>query len=237
METRINVCARRISLAGLCMLLAAAAISCDSKSNKGSGTVNGAPVSRDNPATPLGKSAKAARDAKSLVDGEQQQALQAANTITGEGNFTAIAGMNFPIPAGWAKVELPSSGMRAAEFTVKAAEGTGTPPASVVFFSLGGSAEANIKRWKDQVQDPLTVAKLSTVNLGQVTIHKIAVSGTYIGMGPGGGAAPAQPNTRFLGAVVDGPSGSVQVRMTGPIETVEDAEAAWDAMLAGIQVK
>ena len=104
------------------------------------------------------------------------------------------------------------------------------------FFEAGGSVADNIARWKRQMGDPGNQPQPMTV--GDLKITKIAMDGTYTGMGPTGGAAPSLANSRFLGAIIETRDGKqVQVRLNGPREIVEPVEAEWNAMIAGVQAK
>ena len=48
----------------------------------------------------------------------------------------------------------------------------------------------------------------------------------------GAGRAPAMPGYRMLGAIVEGPQGSIFFKFTGPAKTVAANQAAFDKMLA-----
>jgi len=218
------------------VLVAASALllGCDEKS--GNSAKQPAPTP-ETPQTVLGKSAKMGRDLGNAIEQNQQQALQAANVVTGEGDFLAVGALQVPVPAGWERMTLPPGGMRAGELKIAGEDG----PGSVVFFAnIGGDVEANLNRWAGQMknaegQPAKAEKKVKTV--GSLKIHTIALEGTYSGMSAMGASAPPQAGTRFLGAVIEGASSPVQIRFTGPINTVLAAERAWDDMLAGIQAK
>lgn len=191
----------------------------------------------ETPQTVLGKSAKMGRDIEKTMEQANQQALQAANAATGQGDFVTVGPLQVPVPAGWERVQLAPGGMRAAEFKVAGEDG----PGSVVFFAnIGGDVASNLNRWAGQVKgaDGSAVkAEPKVKTYGNLKVHTIALEGTYAGMTPMGGAASPQPNTRFLGAIIEGAGAPVQARFTGPIATVRAAERAWEDMLAGLQVK
>lgn len=208
---------------------------CDEKPNSAGPAPSQA--TPETPQTVLGKSAKMGRDLGKAIEQNQQQALQAANVMTGEGDFLAVGALQVPVPAGWERVTLPTGGMRAGELKVAGEDG----PASVVFFAnIGGDVDSNFNRWNGQVKDAEgqpAKAEKKVKTVGSLKIHTIALEGTYSGMSAMGASAPPQAGTRFLGAVIEGASTPVQIRFTGPINTVLAAQRAWDDMLAGIQVK
>jgi hypothetical protein len=206
---------------------------CDEKSG---GTSQ--PATREDPKTPLGKSAAMARDTKAAVEAQSQNAAAAAGAVAG-GDMTVIGGMRFAVPASWQKGD--ATGMRAATYKVSGDGGA----AEVVFFvGIGGDAGSNITRWAGQVKrddgaPSMPIGGMKTMTVGAGTkVTKVAFEGTYAAMTPMGGAAAPQPGTRFLGAIIEPAGGSaIHVRMTGPIAVVEAVEKDWDAMIASVQPK
>lgn len=211
---------RRGVVAGAAMTLVGVALAgCEDRSNV-------ATVARD--------TKQNVKNVERAINSSQAQAVAMANSMAGDSNFFEIGDVKFPTPAGWAKQ--PAGGMRLAEFKVTGDDG----PASVVFFSTGGDATSNIERWKGQVKaleggEPRT----QTLNVGSFKITRVAMVGTYSGMGPGGAPVPPAANSKFIGAIIEPAGGGqqIQVRFVGPRNTVEDAEKAFDAMVAGVQSK
>ncbi len=195
-------------------------------------------ATRETPQSVLGGAAKMAKDVRGQIQAADQQASAMADQITGAaGEYTTIGGVKFKIPAGWVKQE--SGGMRLAQFAVAGPEG----PAEVVFFGIKGTPASNIERWKKQVtgqggQNPVVREKQIKAATGMV-VNLVVLEGTYAGMGPGGVAVAPKPDQRFVGAFVELPGGRdpVQVRVLGPMGTVEPMEGAVEAMLAGALVE
>jgi hypothetical protein len=194
------------------------------------------PATRETPQSVLGGSAKMARDVKGQVEASQQQAAALADSITNASNFTEIGSLRFIIPDNWTKQ--PAGGMRLAQYSVDGPAG----PAEVVFFAIRGDAASNIARWKRQItptagQNPVVRERL--IQAGTIKVHTVVLEGTYTGMGPSGQPGEPKPDTRFLGAFLETPAGTdpVQVRVTGPIDTVTAIEQAWESMLAGTQTR
>jgi hypothetical protein len=183
-----------------------------------------------NPQTALGKSAKTARDVAGAVGAASQAAAAAADQAAKDPNAVIASGMVFRPGAGWERLQ-PSS-MRAAEFKVNGPEGEGR----VVFFTgIGGSIQDNLTRWKGQVRpDAGGEPRTSELTIAQAyKAYRVVQQGTYTGMAAGGTAAAPAANTRFIGVIIDGPRGQIQIRFTGPASTVEAAEKAFDDMING----
>jgi len=151
----------------------------------------------------------------------------------------SASGLRWTMPVGW-KSEGPRP-MRAATYSVPAAPGDQSGGEVVINYfgpGQGGSIDANIERWKGQMQGPdgkpaaATIAKRSVRGIAMTTIE---ASGTYSGMG--GPMAPSKPvqGYRLLGAIVEGPGGNVFVKFTGPAKTVSANQQKFDQLLASFQ--
>jgi hypothetical protein len=106
----------------------------------------------------------------------------------------------------------------------------------------GGSVEANLDRWIGQFlqadgkpsKDAAHVAKRSVHGLPVTTVD---VSGAYTGMGgpTAPTASPAVPGYRLLGAIVEGPQGSIFFKLVGPAKTMAANQAAFDQMIGSLE--
>jgi hypothetical protein len=153
----------------------------------------------------------------------------------------SAAGLRWTAPTGW-KAEGPRP-MRAATYTVAPSAGDTVGGECVINYfgaGQGGSVEANIERWKGQVQGsngqpaPAKVAKRVVKGLSITTID---ASGHYSGMGGPMAASPrVVPGYRLLGAIVEGPAGNVFVKFTGPQNTVAANQQKFDQLLASFEV-
>jgi hypothetical protein len=149
----------------------------------------------------------------------------------------SAAGLRWTAPAGW-KSEGPRP-MRAATYTVPPAAGDVTGGEVVINYfgaGQGGSIDANIERWTNQMQGPdakpaaAKVAKRSVHGLAMTTIDS---SGAYSGMGgPMAPSGKAVPGYRLLGAIVEGPGGNVFVKFTGPAKTVAANAQKFEQLLS-----
>jgi hypothetical protein len=146
------------------------------------------------------------------------------------------AGIQWTAPAGWkAEAERP---MRLATYTLASG-------AECVFYFFGtgqgGSVEANLDRWIGQFLQADGKPSKAAAKIAKRTIHgwpvtTVNVSGAYTGMGgpTAQPSAPAVPGYRMLAAIVEGPQGSVFIKCTGPVKTIDANQAAFDKMLESL---
>jgi hypothetical protein len=152
----------------------------------------------------------------------------------------SAAGVRWTAPAGW-KAEAARP-MRAATYTIPLAAGDqGVAECVVNYFGpgQGGGVDANIERWRGQVLGsdgkPAT-AKIDKRTVRGIPITTIDASGTYTGMGGPmmAGSKPAA-GYRLIGAIVEGPGGSVFFKLTGPGKTIAAQQKHFEMLLASIQ--
>jgi len=153
------------------------------------------------------------------------------------------ATLKFDAPAGWVS-KSPSSSMRVAEFTLPKAEGDSEDAALAVFFfgaAQGGSVQANIDRWIDQMTQPdgrssKDAARTSTMTSHGLPITLVDVTGTYTAeMSPGSAEHFNKPGFRQCAAVVETPGGNYYVKLTGPVKTVAKWNDAFVAFLRSLR--
>jgi hypothetical protein len=152
----------------------------------------------------------------------------------------SAGGLRWTAPAGW-KAE-GARPMRAATYTVPPAAGDGDSAECAVFFfgpGQGGSVQANMDRWRDQIQaadGKPAPAQVGKRQIRGLTVTTIDASGSYTGMGgPMAASQRAVPGYRLLGAVVEGPGGNVFVKFTGPAKTIAANQQKFDQLLASFQ--
>jgi len=103
----------------------------------------------------------------------------------------------------------------------------------------GGSVEANLDRWMGQFlqadgKPSPAAAKITKRTQDGLKISTVDVSGAYTGMGGPVSQSPAVPGYRLLGAIVEGPGGSVFFKLTGPAKTIAANQAAFGKMIASL---
>jgi hypothetical protein len=147
---------------------------------------------------------------------------QAAGAVNANGE------LHYKVPEGWV-VEKPSSTMRAAQYKLPKAEGDPEDASLVLYFfgaGQGGSVQANIDRWIDQMQQPdggasKDKAKTETLTINGLKVTTVDVTGTYTAqMSPGSDAHANNSNYRLRAAVIETPKGNYFAKLIGPAKTV-----------------
>jgi hypothetical protein len=153
----------------------------------------------------------------------------------------AGGGLHWTPPSGWT-AEQGTRPMRAATYTVPPTAGDSEPGECVAYYfgpGQGGSVEANVQRWTSQFQDasgkPVKNADVKHKTVHGLPVTTMDLSGTYAGMGgPMAKTKSSKPGYRLLGAIVEGPQGSVFFKFTGPAKTVTAGQKAFDQMIASV---
>ena len=148
------------------------------------------------------------------------------------------AGLDFDLPATW-KSQPPDSQMRLAQAAIPGPSGDGQ--LAVFFFGPGGggTVEANIQRWIDQMEPPKgSNPKPETFQTSKgFKVTWIDVVGVLKPSSMGMGPAKEQPGSRLLGAVVEGPGGPWFFKVTGPDSTIAGQRDAFLTMLKSARSK
>lgn len=146
-----------------------------------------------------------------------------------------VAGIKWSLPERWMKQgDRP---MRVATYTAPAAAGDTEPGECAVFYfggGQGGDIDMNIQRWGSQFENAGEAQK-TTSQINGMNVTRVEIAGTYLA--PGGPMMESQgkkENFRLLGAIVEGPEGTVFFKFTGPANTIGDSEAEFDAMVGSI---
>ena len=148
------------------------------------------------------------------------------------------AGLHWTPPANWkSEAQRP---MRLATYTIAHAAADGENGECGVYYfgpGQGGSVQANLDRWIGQFSEAdgkssKSGAKVESRSVHGLKITTVDVSGAYTGMG-GPMGQPGKPvaGYRLLGAIVEGPQGSVFFKFTGPAKTVAQNQSAFSQML------
>jgi hypothetical protein len=153
--------------------------------------------------------------------------------------------LRFKVPEGWT-TEKPTSDMRVAQYTLPKAEGDGQDALLVVYYfgqGQGGSPQANIDRWINQMKQPdggssKERAKTGTMTVNGLQVSTVDVLGNYSGgMSPDSAPADSKSVYRLRAAIVDTPKGSYFVKLTGPEKTVGHWDQAYTAYLNSFEFK
>ena len=129
--------------------------------------------------------------------------------------------------------------MRLATYTIPAASGDHEDAFCAVYYfgpGQGGGTTANIERWIGEFQDPKRPKRSSKIIAG-FRVSMVRVRGTYLAHAGMGQSSETQPDHALCGAIVEGPSGSVFFKLTGPANTVDKAAAEFERMLGSLEKK
>jgi hypothetical protein len=160
------------------------------------------------------------------VHGASTATLSAAD-LTPPDEPAAIA---WKTPAGWKTAPNPST-LRLATYKL-ARVAPDTEDADVSVVRAGGTADANIERWRDQFEgsgkETRTVKTVRGLKVTVVEIH-----GTYLG---GSGASEtSRAGWALVGAIVETRGLPYFFKLTGPNATVRSARPAFDTLVESIE--
>jgi hypothetical protein len=150
-------------------------------------------------------------------------------------------GLTWNVSADWTVGQ--EKPMRLATYIVNPAEGdTDSAECAVFYFGPehGGGVDENLQRWAGQFEQPdgsnsMDKADIDTESRDDLKITTIDLSGTYLVTGAMMQVTGKKDDYRLLGAIVEGPQGSVFFKMTGPQKTMESAADGFSALLKSIK--
>jgi hypothetical protein len=152
----------------------------------------------------------------------------------------SAAGLHWSAPAGWKNEG--AQPMRAATYHVAPVAGDKASAECAVYFfgaGQGGSVDANLDRWKGQFRGPggkPAPAQIAKRTIHGLTITTIDTSGDYLGMGgPMATGSQAVAGYRLLGAIIEGPEGTLFVKFTGPARTIAASQQNFEQLLGSFQ--
>lgn len=176
------------------------------------------------------------KNTKGAIEDNQQKAVDAANDIAGGNNSQAgksfgLAGVEFTVQPSWT-AQATTNEMRKADLLYKGSSGE----VHAIFYTLGGTADDNLNRWANQIEPSSGgEPKKSSQNINGLVVHKIDARGAYSGMAADNTRTPAASNSRFIGVVIEGGRGPIQIKLVGPEQVVNEAAASFDAMLMAMK--
>lgn len=169
----------------------------------------------------------------------KEGAQQTPSTVNAAGE------LHYKVPEGWV-TEKPTSNMRAAQYKLPKAEGDSEDASLVLYFfgaGQGGSVQANIDRWIDQMQQAdgsssKDKAKTETLTVNGLKVTTVDVSGTYTAqMSPGSDAHANNSNYRLRAAVIETPKGNYFAKLIGPAKTVGHWDQAFQDYFKSFEFK
>ena len=168
---------------------------------------------------------------------QEQQQGGTQSAVLGEGKGSA-AGLQWSVPKRWQ--DQGARQMRVASYSIPAAQGDSEPADCGVYYfgsSQGGSVDANIDRWVGQFETGAPPSR-SDREVNGMKVTMVQIAGTYLApAGPMMQSTGKKDNYRLLGAIVEGPQGSVFFKLTGPAKTVGECEGEFNAMIESLSGK
>lgn len=162
-----------------------------------------------------------------------------------KGAVVSLGNLKSKAPAGWKEVE-PEGMFRTNQFKVPKADGDKADADIIVFFfgkGGGGSAEENVKRWKDMFAPPEgkeidDVAKVEKFKVADAEVTCVNVQGTYKFK-----ARPRDPNSkielrpdhRMIAVFFGSDEGPFFIRFVGGAKTVAEHKKGFDEWLKGFK--
>jgi hypothetical protein len=166
-------------------------------------------------------------------------ALAAAGVRAADDKGTAVDldGLKSAAPSAWK--EEPAGRMRLMQFRLPRTKGDPYDAELVIYKGIGGSAQANIDRWKGQFTPPEgksidDVAKVDEIKIGGRDAARLDVHGTYLykqrPFDPSD-KGEKRPDYRQVAIQFDGPQNTYHIRLIGPAKTVEQYKKGFDEWL------
>ncbi|MBI2805959.1 MAG: hypothetical protein HYX68_13345 [Planctomycetes bacterium] len=154
------------------------------------------------------------------------------------GEILELGGLKSKVPEGWKK-QKPVSRLRKAQFALPKAKGDKEDADLAIFGGIGGSAEANIERWKMLFIPPEGKTLAEASKLDKYSIGKVAevvvfdISGTYLYRDPSNPNAKQErkENFRRINVILSTDKDSVVITLAGPANTVAKHKAAFDGWI------
>ena len=162
----------------------------------------------------------------------------AADNDKGKGVVVDLDGLKSQAPADW-KEEEPANRMRYLQFRLPRKGDDKDNAELIVFKGLGGDAQANVKRWKDQFVPPEgktidEAAKVEEIKIGGHPATYLDMRGSYLFKFPPfdpNAKVQKKPNYRMLAIHFEGPKDVYHIKLTGPAKTVEAYKKGFDDWL------
>jgi hypothetical protein len=149
------------------------------------------------------------------------------------------------VPDGWV-TEQPSSAMRKAQYKLPKVDGDSEDGELVLYFfgtGQGGTVQANIDRWVDQMQQAdgsasKDKAKIETLTINGLKVTTVDISGTYTAqMSPGSDKHYNNSNSRLRAAVIETPKGNYFAKLIGPEKTVAHWDQSFNEYVKSLEFK
>ncbi len=174
--------------------------------------------------------------------GTLSASLRAGSEAEKDGVLVRLGELSSRAPATWQQEE-PSNRMRFKQFRLPKKGDDSADAELIIFMNLGGTAKANIERWKGQFKAPEgktieDVAKVEEIRIGGHPALYLYVQGTYLQKFPPfdpNAKVQEKPDYRMLAVHFDGPDALYHIKLTGPAHTVAAYKQGFEDWLKGFK--
>jgi hypothetical protein len=144
------------------------------------------------------------------------------------------AGIRWRVPAGWRIGD--ARAMRLATYFVGGSDPQHTGECAVFHFGpgMGGGVDENIDRWVGQFEATPGSARRQ-LHVHGLDVARVEIAGTFLAPGADMQSQAQLRSWKLLGAIVEGPQGSVFFKLTGPAGVIDRAAPDFDALLASLE--
>ena len=169
-------------------------------------------------------------------------AFSASADDKAKGTKVDFDGLTSTTPATWVE-ETPSNKMRFAQFKLPKVKGDKEDAELVIFKGLGGSAAANIERWKAQFVAPKDkttddISKQTEIKIGGKAAQQLVVEGGFkYNPAPFNPKSKnvLRPDYKMIAIHFEGPKEIYHIKLTGPTKTIDSYAKGFDAWVKGFK--
>jgi hypothetical protein len=180
---------------------------------------------------------------KGSVAGPPRSSVAQSSSSSAQSPQAPAGEVSYKVPAAWT-VEKPTSEMRLAQYKLPKADGDSEDALLILYYfgpGQGGTPEANIERWVNQVKQPdgsPSKGRTATMTVNGLQVSTVDVLGNYSG-GMSQDSAPKDSKAifRLRGAIIETPKGSYFVKLTGPEKTVNHWDQAYTDYINSFEFK
>jgi hypothetical protein len=145
-------------------------------------------------------------------------------------------GLEWQVPPGW--TDQGPRNLRLATYVITGTGSAARAECAVYYFGpgQGGPTDSNLDRWIGEFENPGTPER-TRLTVNGIAVARVRVNGGYLAHSGsmGGAMETALPDHELLGAIVEGPQGSLFFKLVGPAKTVDAAVADFDRMIASVR--
>ena len=148
--------------------------------------------------------------------------------------LAATSGITWTVPAGWR--DGGARAMRLATYVVGGPDPHLVAECAVFHFGAGqgGGVDENIDRWVGQFEGTPGSSRRA-LSVHGMNVTRVEIAGTFLAPGADMQSQARLGAWKLLGAIVEGPQGSVFFKFTGPAGVIDGAAHDFDALLASLE--